>query len=139
MAPRMAPEEAAAVLGVEADCLDEGALRRAFKKQSLLHHPDKNLGDADATARFQRVGEAYQSMLRHVRGEDSEDEDLFGEDFFRGATQDFDDQRRAQGVQARRRFVEQQDLGLAEQGGGQGQSLLHTCRVGPQSAVLCVS
>ena len=90
MPAKMSAEEACEVLGVEADCVDEAALRKAFKRQSLIHHPDKNPGDPDATARFQRVGEALETLLRRARGEDDE-EDLFGDDFFRGATQDFDD------------------------------------------------
>ena len=45
-----------------ADCVDEAALRKAFKRQSLIHHPDKNPGDPDATARFQRVGEALETL-----------------------------------------------------------------------------
>ena len=85
----MTPDEAEALLGVEAGCVDEKLLRRAFKKASLKHHPDKNVGDPDATARFQQVGEALETLLRRARGEDDEN-DLFGEDFFRHATQDFD-------------------------------------------------
>ena len=37
-------EEAAEILGVDKDCADEALLRQAFKKQSLIHYPDRNLG-----------------------------------------------------------------------------------------------
>eukprot|EP00629_Pelagomonadales_sp_RCC1024_P001958 CAMPEP_0119266332 /NCGR_PEP_ID=MMETSP1329-20130426/4860_1 /TAXON_ID=114041 /ORGANISM="Genus nov. species nov., Strain RCC1024" /LENGTH=120 /DNA_ID=CAMNT_0007266203 /DNA_START=159 /DNA_END=517 /DNA_ORIENTATION=- len=95
---KMTPEEAAELLGVDPEEADEAVLRKAFKKQSLKHHPDKNPGDAGATARFQRIGAALEVLIKRARGEDSEEEfgfdpeDIFGASFFRGATQDFDEE-----------------------------------------------
>jgi curved DNA-binding protein CbpA len=37
-------------------------VRRAFKKLALLHHPDRNQGRAEATARFRRVLLAYEIL-----------------------------------------------------------------------------
>ena len=37
-------------------------VRRAFKKLALRHHPDRNQGKADATARFRRVLLAYEIL-----------------------------------------------------------------------------
>ena len=90
----MTYEQAAEILGVDPDEEDEALLRKAFRKQSLLHHPDKNPGDPTATARFQNIGQALEMLMRRARGEasDEEGDDPFGDDFFRGATQDFDDE-----------------------------------------------
>ena len=93
---KMTYEEAAQILGVDEDEEDEAVLRKAFRKQSLLHHPDKNPNDPTATARFQKIGQALEMLTRRARGEvsddDYDDEDIFGDAFFRGATQDFDDE-----------------------------------------------
>ena len=86
---KMTYEQAAQILGVDEDEEDETILRKAFRKQSLLHHPDKNPNDPTATARFQRIGSALEMLTRRARGEvsDDEDDDPFGDAFFRGATQ----------------------------------------------------
>jgi len=46
------------VLGVERGC-DDGALKSAFRKLAMQHHPDKNGGSSDATAKFKEINEAY--------------------------------------------------------------------------------
>ena len=56
-------QDAALVLGVAADCRDEAQLKKAYKKMSLKHHPDRNRGDPSATQRFQRVHDAYESFM----------------------------------------------------------------------------
>ena len=86
---KMTYEQAAQILGVDEDEEDEAVLRKAFRKQSLLHHPDKNPNDPTATARFQKIGSALEMLTRRARGEVSDDEgdDPFGDAFFRGATQ----------------------------------------------------
>ena len=56
-------QDAALVLGVAADCRDEAQLKKAYKKMSLKHHPDRNRGDPTATQRFQRVHDAYESFM----------------------------------------------------------------------------
>ena len=42
------------VLGVDSDA-DEAVASRAYKKLALLHHPDRNHGNAESTTRFQEV------------------------------------------------------------------------------------
>jgi molecular chaperone DnaJ len=37
-------------------------LRRAFRRECLKHHPDRNPGDASAEAKFKEVNEAYQIL-----------------------------------------------------------------------------
>lgn len=56
-------QDAALVLGVAASCKDEAVLKKAYKKMSLRHHPDRNRGDPSATQRFQRVHDAYESFI----------------------------------------------------------------------------
>src|SRR6201990_2846526 len=37
-------------------------LRKAYKREALKHHPDRNPGDASAEAKFKEVTEAYQVL-----------------------------------------------------------------------------
>ena len=49
------------VLGVERSSgADE--IRKAYKREALKHHPDRNPGDAAAEAKFKAVNEAYQVL-----------------------------------------------------------------------------
>jgi DnaJ-class molecular chaperone len=49
------------VLGVgESDSQDE--IKKAYRKLSLLHHPDKNQGNPEAEEKFKNINEAYQSI-----------------------------------------------------------------------------
>ena len=73
---------------------DATSLKSAFRRESLKHHPDKNLDDPDgATQRFQRVGEAFQVIAKqqkrasgtrrsHDDDEDDEDDETGMGDFF---------------------------------------------------------
>jgi DnaJ-class molecular chaperone len=50
------------VLGLSRDA-DENAIKKAYKKAALRHHPDKNPDDRDgAEARFKNVSEAYEAL-----------------------------------------------------------------------------
>ncbi|CAE8629196.1 unnamed protein product [Polarella glacialis] len=56
-----------AVLGVHPSASSD-EIRRAYKQQALLHHPDKNLGCVEeATLRFKRVAEAYSVLSEPER------------------------------------------------------------------------
>jgi molecular chaperone DnaJ len=46
------------VLEVQRTC-DEAELKSAFRKLAMKHHPDRNGGSAEATARFKEINEAY--------------------------------------------------------------------------------
>ena len=50
-----------AVLGVDRDST-VSAIRKAYRKQALLNHPDKNPGDAAAESRFLKVTLAYDVL-----------------------------------------------------------------------------
>ncbi|MFN3230170.1 MAG: molecular chaperone DnaJ [Asticcacaulis sp.] len=49
------------ILGVARDA-DEAALKSAFRKQAMQHHPDRNPGDSEAEARFKELNEAYSVL-----------------------------------------------------------------------------
>lgn len=49
------------VLGCSKDASSDD-LRRAYKKEALKHHPDRNQGNADAERTFKEINEAYQVL-----------------------------------------------------------------------------
>jgi molecular chaperone DnaJ len=49
------------VLGVSRDA-DEDALKKAYRKLAMKHHPDRNPDDKGAEARFKEVKEAYEVL-----------------------------------------------------------------------------
>src|SRR5438477_5800430 len=49
------------ILGVPRGC-DESALKSAFRKLAMEHHPDRNGGCEDATGRFKELNEAYSVL-----------------------------------------------------------------------------
>ena len=49
------------VLGVERGCNDAG-LKSAFRGLAMKHHPDRNGGCQDASARFKEINEAYSVL-----------------------------------------------------------------------------
>jgi molecular chaperone DnaJ len=57
----MAKRDYYEVLGVKKDA-DEAALKSAFRKLAMQHHPDRNPGDAEAERKFKELNEAYQVL-----------------------------------------------------------------------------
>ncbi|HWD68490.1 MAG TPA: molecular chaperone DnaJ [Caulobacteraceae bacterium] len=49
------------LLGVSREC-DAEALKSAFRKQAMEHHPDRNDGCPNATNRFKEINEAYSVL-----------------------------------------------------------------------------
>lgn len=45
-------------LGLTRDATEE-EIKKAYRKQAMLYHPDKNNGNKEAEERFKEVGEAY--------------------------------------------------------------------------------
>lgn len=50
-----------AILGI-ATGTSEKEIKRAYRKMSLLYHPDKNIGDAVAEQKFMLVAKAYEAL-----------------------------------------------------------------------------
>jgi molecular chaperone DnaJ len=50
-----------ATLGVARDA-HESAIKKAYRKLAMQHHPDRNGGDRDAEARFKEITEAYDVL-----------------------------------------------------------------------------
>ncbi len=57
----MAKKDFYEVLGVSKNA-DEDAIKKAYRKQAMLHHPDKNPGDKAAEERFKLAAEAYEVL-----------------------------------------------------------------------------
>src|SRR3954471_14381691 len=49
------------ILGVTRGC-DDGALKSAFRKLAMEHHPDRNGGCEEAEGRFKEINEAYSVL-----------------------------------------------------------------------------
>ena len=57
----MAKQDYYDLLGVAKDA-DEGTLKKAFRKQAMQYHPDRNPGDEAAEKKFKEIGEAYDVL-----------------------------------------------------------------------------
>ncbi|KAL2181954.1 uncharacterized protein P884DRAFT_190934 [Thermothelomyces heterothallicus CBS 202.75] len=72
------------ILGIDKNATDN-EIKKAYRKLAIVHHPDKNPGDADAEARFKDISEAYETLIdpqkreRYDSGVDLADpSDMFG-------------------------------------------------------------
>ncbi|KAK3313823.1 hypothetical protein B0H66DRAFT_363019 [Apodospora peruviana] len=72
------------ILGIEKTA-DDNQIKKAYRKLAIVHHPDKNPGDATAEARFKDISEAYETLsdpqkrARYDNGDDLADmSDMFG-------------------------------------------------------------
>jgi len=52
---------------------DEKELKKAYRREALKHHPDRNPGDASAEARFMLVAEAFRQLTEGPVFIDSKD------------------------------------------------------------------
>lgn len=71
------------ILGIEKDA-GETEIKKGYRKQALVNHPDKNPDDPEAEARFKDVGEAYATLsdtekkYRYDTGADLEESGMAG-------------------------------------------------------------
>ncbi|KAI5477018.1 hypothetical protein MNV49_006976 [Pseudohyphozyma bogoriensis] len=69
------------LLGVKSDA-DEATIKKAYRKAALIYHPDRNIGDEGAAAKFQEIGEAFavlsDSNLRAVYNKGGKDKAVGG-------------------------------------------------------------
>ena len=49
------------VLGVSSEATEDD-LKKAYRKQAMAFHPDRNQGDKDAEGKFKEVNEAYDVL-----------------------------------------------------------------------------
>lgn len=56
------------------DCVKEAAINSAYRRLSLLHHPDKHPNDLGAQARFEKLVKAKEFLLRDLGCESTLDE-----------------------------------------------------------------
>jgi molecular chaperone DnaJ len=57
----MAKRDYYEILGVDSNVADSD-LKKAYRKQAMKYHPDRNPGDTDAEASFKEVNEAYEIL-----------------------------------------------------------------------------
>ncbi|MEO8685531.1 MAG: DnaJ domain-containing protein, partial [Devosia sp.] len=57
----MAKRDFYEVLGVAKDA-DDAALKSAYRKLAMQHHPDRNHGNTEAEAKFKELSEAYDTL-----------------------------------------------------------------------------
>ena len=57
----MAKRDYYEILGVDSNA-DDATLKKAYRKQAMQYHPDRNPGDAAAEASFKEVNEAYEIL-----------------------------------------------------------------------------
>src|SRR5688572_6389423 len=63
---KMQNEDYYSLLGVTRDA-DPAAIRKAYHRLAMLHHPDRNPGDDKAAERFRLIHEAYQVLSNPSR------------------------------------------------------------------------
>jgi len=66
-------EKACRVLNIDENVLNLENIKRKYKQQALLYHPDKNKSP-DAVSRFQEIGEAYDFLLKYHDVEEDPDD-----------------------------------------------------------------
>lgn len=76
----MAKRDFYEILGVPKNA-DDAALKSAFRKLAMQHHPDKNPGNAEAERKFKELNEAYQIL---TDGQKRAAYDRFGHQAFEG-------------------------------------------------------
>ncbi|XP_022099295.1 dnaJ homolog subfamily B member 6-like [Acanthaster planci] len=76
MSSLMSRRECFKILGLPPDASPE-AIRQAYRTKAKDCHPDKNPDDPEATARFQKISQAYQVLQKDFRDPTFEDDSAY--------------------------------------------------------------
>lgn len=69
-------DECYEILGIKPGVSEE-EIKKAYRRKSLIHHPDRNMNSNDSTEMFKKINEAYEIICnRKVKSEES---DIFGD------------------------------------------------------------
>lgn len=82
--------EAYSTLGLEQGSPLE-LVKSTYRQLALRTHPDKNPGNEDATAQFQRLSEAYNVLLKHLDGSNNSYDNYDDEDDYEYGDYGYDD------------------------------------------------
>ena len=50
------------ILGIKKDSCDD-EVKKAYRRLSMIYHPDRNMEDPSATVKFQKISSAYQNLI----------------------------------------------------------------------------
>jgi DnaJ-class molecular chaperone len=72
----MTLDECYEILGIKPGASEE-EIKKAYRRKSLIHHPDRNNNSIESTEIFKKLNEAYDRISNHAAKEP--DENLFGD------------------------------------------------------------
>ena len=64
------------ILGIDKNASKED-IKRAYRKKSLEHHPDRNGGSEESTKKFQELNEAYERLINQQNNINTNTSDVF--------------------------------------------------------------